>query len=389
MISSIAICQTSDQENLPVWSLTKKDSIGNEIGTMYWSDASERKSSRLIYFISQARESGKDELINADSRKPIKSYESDYYSDYLTESGNAFIRRTMFLNGKPVRRLVDGEGMKHYEIYDINSNLLTRVEFNNNSIYFFCGFDDGQYIGLDYQQKQIHYVYPTKEIYRVITPQIMPHTTVSGVYYNSYSKDIHIYNPNNAHLVINEQGDIIWELQTESRSNCKFSYNGEYMALLLDNKDGTNSNKVQIYNRSGQMISSFVTGTHAGKDFFTADNKHLLVTDNWKIVKLFDIANGELVQECMLNNFRPVYEVAYSIEKQLIFILHSDTNPFEGDMLLSVFPVGGNSKRPAWQYNLGYFKRKEYDTHLSVSHDGTQITAYSQGKITILQSSSR
>ncbi len=55
-----------------------------------------------------------------------------------------------------------------------------------------------------------------------------------------------------------------------------------------------------------------------------------------------------------------------------------------GERVVSVYHLDGSAKFPVWEYDMGTFDRMDQDnyasaTHVSISHDGKEITAYSNG----------
>jgi len=367
LIFSISFGQINEHLKEFDWEIVKIDSISNESRRLVWSQVDDNKSSRLLYYFKPKEGQGKRKYVEAESRRVVLNNDSDNWRNNLTINGLAYVSINDILNQR--------------RIFNLNGELLTEVKFNSDRVEYFCSLDDGQYLGLDYINHQIHYVYPELGLYKIITPRIMPDTYISGWEYNLNNGDIYIWGPNHSHLLFDKRGKIIWELQTEHMSHSIFSDSGRYIALMLS-KYGLFKGEIQIYDRSGQLISTIETGFDVGMDFFSSDDKYLIVTESWKEVKLFEVETGELIQNCLLGGYRAVNDVAFSEDKEMIFVLHSKENPLESDRLLSVFEIGGNPKRPRMQYNLGYFNRNDkYSTHLSVSHDGNQITANSQGKI--------
>lgn len=153
------------------WSMVQEVIIDSNFAGFVWSEPTPAQSSRLKYYVQPAPEFGKNALVTVDAVSQNIFLDADKANghDAITRSGKAIIRNTITNNGVPVTQTWEGGKFEfHYQILDLNKNVISEVKFNKPDVEMYCMFDDGQYIGVDYQIGLLHIVIPKKNIYSVV-----------------------------------------------------------------------------------------------------------------------------------------------------------------------------------------------------------------------------
>ncbi|NHZ84788.1 MAG: hypothetical protein GWP19_02790 [Planctomycetia bacterium] len=373
------------------WELVQEEAISSSLRALVWSKPSRDKSSRLIYYKRPAAGYKKKyEFMNKDNETAIFGGPFLTGTETLMQGKRAILRGTLTLDGVPVDHIPEGEhGKWHYQIVDFNNNVLANVDFNKPSVKFFAAFDGGEFAGIDYNKRELHLVIPSKNIYKVISVSKVPLGYDYGYEDLGDNGDLHFdWRDARFHIILNSDGEILWKRETKDFTYVISSNDGQRMALIK-HKETRARGEIEIVDRYGNTICEFNSEYSVSRDFFTPDNQRIILVSShdYKKINFYDTNTGDLINTMVFRGFHPVKEVTYSPEKDLLFVMHSYPSTKEGNRYISVFPVIGSAKEPLWKYDLGPFNiyDGEFDTHLSVSNDGTEITTYSNGSLKIFR----
>jgi len=378
-----------------------------KIGKFYdgaWSKPEQNRSSRLLHYTAEKVISGKkkDVLFSKASGKNVVTG-----SYWLTVNKQAYVKAKHF----------DGPPYQLYEIYDLNGNLLSTVEFNKPNTFGWDGpyekviwtvkpyffFDDGQYIGVDFDPGVLHFVNPNLNVYKeipIFDPLVVleENIDVCGNQYNPQNQDIFVYlwaksrwdveDKKFAYvcLLIDENGNVLWRREKPTMTWSMMSPNGEYMVLFTEERGKDFEGEVEIIRRDGTTVSTINTCFSTSKDRFSEDMKVIGFREKHKRINIYDVQTGELLNTFTFNGFRPVKEIAINHQKNLLYVLRNYPSAFpEGNRYVNIYALDGSAKIPLWEFDMGEFNRKRDDfiggTHLSISNDGEEITAYSNGML--------
>ncbi|NQT23761.1 hypothetical protein HQ585_00240 [candidate division KSB1 bacterium] len=402
--------QKIDKKPKPVFNKKLTYSIAEEekIGKFYdgaWSKPEQSKSSRLLHYKTEKMISGKkkDVLFSKASGKNIFTG-----SGWLTVNKQAYVKAKNF----------EGPPYQVYEIYDLNGKLLSTVEFNKPNTFGWDGpyksviwtvkpyyyFDDGQFGGVDFEEGMFHIVNPSKNIYKEI-PVLIPPIPIKyrlGVSrkraYNSQTKDMFVLLEARSRwdvedkkiayvcLLIDENGNVLWRREKPTMTWSMMSPNGEYMVLFTEERGKDFEGGVEIIRRDGSTVSTINTCFSTSMDRFSEDMKLIGFREKHKRINIYDVQTGELLNTFTFNGFRPVKEIAINHQKNLLYVLRNYPAAFpEGNRYVNIYALDGSAKIPLWEFDMGAFNRKKDDyinpTHLSISNDGEEITAYSNGML--------
>ena len=384
------------------YSVVEEENIG-KIYNPVWSTSDESKSSRLLHYKTQKEISGKIEDVLVS-----KQFKKDIFlgNGWLTTGKQAFVKAKYF----------DGPPYQVYEIYNLNGKLLSTVQFNKPNKFGWDGpykktiwtvkpyffFDDGQYVGIEYNSGVLHFVNPPKNVYKEI-PIFNPvvgleeDTEVSGSQYNPQNQDIFIYLWAKSRwdvkekkfayvcLLINNNGNVLWRREKPTMTWSKMSPDGKYVVLFTVDKGKDFEGDVEIIDREGNTISTINTRFSVGMDNFSEDGNLIGFLEEYKRIKIFSVQSGELINTINITNeTRFVEEFAINNKNNLLVVLGT-TPPAvsDGKCLVSVYDLNSGSRVPVWEYDMGSYNRKSKNfvggAHVSISGNGEEISAFSNG----------
>jgi len=365
-----------------------------------WSKPEQNKSSRLLHYTTEKMISGEkmDVMVSKASGKNIFTG-----SNWFTANNQAYVKAKNF----------DGPPYQVSEIYDLNGKLLSTVEFNKPNTFGWDGpyesviwtikpyyyFDDGQFGGVDFEEGMFHIVNPSKNVYKEI-PVFKPPIPLEydeglnhDYAYNSQNKDMFISIRARSrwdvdtkkfafvYLLIDEKGNVLWRREKPTMTWSMISPNGEYMVLFTEERGKDFEGDVEIIRRDGSTVSTINTHFSVSRDRFSEDENIIGFIENDERVRIYDVQTGELLNIFTFNGFRPVEEIAINHQKYLLYT--------EGNRYVNIYALDGSAKIPLWEFDMGAFNRKRDDfiggTHLSISNDGEEITAYSNGMLRIFR----
>ncbi|MBS1272191.1 MAG: hypothetical protein MAGBODY4_01331 [Candidatus Marinimicrobia bacterium] len=297
---------------------------------------------------------------------------------------------------------------KAYILYDRNGDRLGPLKFRQENVYLEAMYGNGAYIGRTDTGK-LHIVHLGQDIYKVVDVLAAgeeyycpTYGCTGGGAFIETTEDMLFEYPKRKNgkimsdfYLISKNGEILW----------KRSYNGEvvynvlspdgsYVALMYTipvQKETWDEprivpfeGEVEIIRRDGTTVSTFQTGFSSSRDQFSQDNEYILFREQHQVIKIFAVQTGELVNRILFPGSRPVEEVVLNKPLGVIAVLRNVTSGWGGERRITVVPIEGTAKRPVWEYSLGEFDRRSDDfshfTHLSISHDGSEISVLSNKK---------
>lgn len=147
------------------YSITKEEKIALTCIDNAWSKSERNKSSRLLHYTTEKMISGRKKSVMVSKASGKNVFTG---SGWLTVNKQAYVKAKNF----------DGPPYQVYEIYDLDGKLLSTVEFNKPNTFGWDGpyekviwtvkpyffFDDGQYIGVDFDPGVLHFVNPNLNV---------------------------------------------------------------------------------------------------------------------------------------------------------------------------------------------------------------------------------
>jgi len=386
------------QAHTITYALIKEEPITLKVSPTIWSRPTEDQSSRLLYY-----------------KKPAPDLGPRKYVLVSKVTGKRFFENTISWptvgKGALLAYKLDANGKKEYEaIYDFDGNMLSKIKFDSTDkvapMYY---FDDGQYIGVDYYTGMFHVVNPSRKVYKKI-PILDPPAALDyemglthddGMLYDPIHQDMFISISARSHyslpekryayvnLLIDRDGKVLWRRNKHRLTWATMSPDGEYVALFNEDPGKDFEGPVEIIRRDGVTICTIHTPFSVSVDKFSEDSRIIGFRDKHKKYRLYDVSTGQLLNVFVFRGFNPIEDVAINHRLGILAVLRSDPSALAGHRVVSVYPLDGSAKKPLWEYDLGSFDRKSEDyanvRHLSISKNGKEITAYSNGNLSIFR----
>jgi len=376
----------SKQADSLSWGLVSEDSVFLDIDPVIWSRPSEEHSSRLLYYKRPAPELG----LNA---MEMVSWETGVRLFGRTEKGEI---DPLPPNYRALLKTQSVDSGVAKTIYDLNGNLLSTITFDSPDVQDQYYFDNGEYIGVDYKRGFFHVVIPVRGIYRKIpaldSPNALDYDTgISSrhVLYDPIHRDMCIGLAARSRysvkakgfvyisLLIDQEANVLWRREKPGLAYAIQSPNGQYVALLCGNNF---QGEVEIIQRDGATVSTIQTAFSVSWDAFSEDGQKIAFKDSqYGQVRVYDVSTGALLNTFSLSG---LVELALSNRSNLLVALSDDA--------VRVYPLDDPSSRPLWEYVMGPIQRRDAknypgETHVSISHNGREITAYSNGWLRIFR----
>lgn len=385
------------------YQVVEQDTVMISVSSTIWSKPNENQSARLLYYKKSATDLGSKKEVLVARNTGERLFENTI--SWPTVGSQAFLVYELNETGK-----------KELEaIYDVNGNLLSKIEFDSTSrvsgggrkAYYY--FDDGQYGGVDFYTGLFHIVNPERDVYKkipVLDPPVpldyeMGLTHQDGILYDPMHQDMFISISARSHytipekryayvnLLLDKDGNVLWRRNKPRWTWAAMSPGGQYVTLFNEENGKDFEGPVEIIRRDGVTITTINTPFSVSRDKFSEDNKLIGFRDKHKKYRIYDVQTGELLNIFVFRGLHPIEDVAINNRLGILVVLRSDPSTLAGNRFVSVYPLDGSAKRPLWELDMGEFDRHSdnyaSEAYVSISNNGKEITAYSNGHLRVFR----